>query len=125
MSVLLDTDIVIEIQRGRNPEVAARWTALVASGTSILFPPVVAAETWAGARPQEYLLVQSFFDNLICLPTDYETGRIAGGLLRAFARSHSLDVPDALIAAAAIRHGAALWTRNHKHYPMPNLSFYS
>jgi len=39
-------------------------------------------------------------------------------------RSHSLEVPDALVAAAAIQYQAALWTRNRKHYPVPQLSFY-
>ena len=124
MSVLLDTDVVIEIQRGRDPQIGAKWASLVISGTIILYSPVVAAETWAGARPQDYLLVQSFFDSLICLPADYETGMLAGELLRKYARSHSLEIPDALIAAAAIQHKAALWTRNRKHYPMTNLTFY-
>ena len=32
---------------------------------------------------------------------------------------------DTLIAATAIRHNAALWTRNRKHYPMPQLTFFS
>ena len=125
MSVLLDTDVVIEMQRGRDHQIGAKWKSLVASGTVILYSPVVAAETWAGARPPEHKLIQSFFDSLICLPADDQTGRLAGDLLRKYARSHSLEVPDALIAAAAIQHKAALWTRNRKHYPMPGLSFYS
>lgn len=125
MSVLLDTDIVIEIQRGRDLQIGAKWASLVASGTIILYSPVVAAETWAGARPQEYPLVQSFFASLTCLPADYETGRLAGDLLYKYARSHSLEIPDALIAAAAIQHKASLWTLNRKHYPMPGLTFHS
>jgi hypothetical protein len=123
--VLLDTDVVIEIQRGRDRLIGANWTSLVASGAVILYSPVIAAETWAGARPQEHALVQSFFDSLTCLPTDYETGKMAGDLLRKYAKSHSLETPDALIAAAALQHKAALWTRNRKHYPMAGLSFYT
>jgi predicted nucleic acid-binding protein len=125
VSVLLDTDVVIEIQRGGNPQIAAKWVSLVASGNLILYSPVVAAETWAGARPQEHPLVRSFFDSLTCLPADDETGTIAGGLLHKYARSHGLELPDALIAAAAIQHNTVLWTRNRKHYPMPNLTFFS
>jgi len=44
-------------------------------------------------------------------------------LMRKYAAGHSLEIPDALIAAAAIRHSAALWTRNRKRYPMPQLIF--
>ncbi len=125
MSVLLDTDIVIEIQRGRDHLIHAKWVKLVSSGNLILYSPVVAAEAWAGARPQEHSLLEDFFQSLVCLPSDYETGRLAGDLLRKFAKSHSVDTPDALIAAAAIQHKAALWTRNRKHYPMPQLTFYA
>jgi predicted nucleic acid-binding protein len=31
---------------------------------------------------------------------------------------------DALIAAAASIHGLDLWTRNRKHYPMKDITFY-
>jgi predicted nucleic acid-binding protein len=53
-----------------------------------------------------------------------ETGKLAGEYLRKFSRSHGLTTVDALIAAAAIRHYAALWTRNRERYPMQELSFY-
>jgi predicted nucleic acid-binding protein len=86
---------------------------------------VVAAELWAGALPHEHRLISVFFQPLICVATDYEIGELAGALLRKFAKSHSLEIPDALIAATAIHHEAALWTRNRKHYPMPELTFYS
>ncbi|MGC1462299.1 MAG: type II toxin-antitoxin system VapC family toxin [Terracidiphilus sp.] len=125
MSVLLDTDVVIEIQRGTDRHIGAQWASLVTSGALILYSPIVAAETWAGARPQEHSQVESFFDALICLPADDRTGRLAGDLLHKYARSHNLEVPDAFIAAAAIQHKASLWTRNRKHYPMTGLSFYS
>jgi predicted nucleic acid-binding protein len=124
VSVLPDTDIVIEIQRGNDPQVRAKWASLVTSGEMIFYSPVVAAETWAGARTQEHPLVESFFDSLTCAPADYETGKLAGELMRKFARSHGLEIPDALIAASSIQHRAALWTRNRKHYPMPQLVFF-
>jgi predicted nucleic acid-binding protein len=49
---------------------------------------------------------------------------VAGALLRQYKKSHGLEIADALIAAAAIQNQAALWTRNRKHYPMKNLTFY-
>ncbi|MGD1064209.1 MAG: PIN domain-containing protein [Terracidiphilus sp.] len=124
MNVLLDTDIAIEILRAKDMGIVSRWAGLAGSGADIYSSPIVAAEIWAGARPQEHATIVRFFDALDCLPADYETGRLAGELLSKYARSHSLEVPDALIAAAAIQHHAALWTRNRKHYPMPQLTFY-
>jgi predicted nucleic acid-binding protein len=125
VTVFLDTDVVIEIQRGNDPQIGAKWASLISSGAVLLYSPVVAAETWAGARPQEHQLVQSFFDSLTCLPADYEIGKLAGELMHKYARSHGLEIPDALIAATAILYNAALWTRNRKHYPMPQLTLYS
>jgi predicted nucleic acid-binding protein len=125
VSVLLDADVVIEIQRGNDKQIGAKWASLVGSGAILLYSPVVAAETWAGARPNEHTLVRKFFDFLTCLPSDYETGKLAGDLMRQYARSHGLEIPDALIAATAIQHKAVLWTRNRKNYPMPQLAFFT
>ena len=125
MTVILDTDVVIEIQRGNDPQILAKWASLISSGAVLVYSPVVAAEAWAGARPQEHPLVQSFFDSLTCLPADYEIGKLAGDLMRKYARSHGLEIPDALIAATAIQYKAALWTRNRKHYPTPQLTLYN
>lgn len=124
MSVLLDTDIAIEIQRGHDQSILAKWMKLVASGETIYFSPVVSAEIWVGARPREFQLISSFFNALLCLPANDETGELAGGFVRKYGRSHSVEIADALIAAAAVQHQAVLWTRNRKHYPMPQLSFY-
>jgi len=124
VNVLLDTDIAIEILRAKDRVILSRWVSLVGSGAEIYSSPVVAAEIWAGARPQEHRAAIKFLDALTCLPAECDTGRIAGELLLKYARSHCLEVPDALIAGAAIQHRAALWTRNRKHYPMPQLTFY-
>lgn len=44
--------------------------------------------------------------------------------MRQFLRSHSVEVAYALIAASALLHHAELWTRNRKHYPMKDLTFF-
>jgi predicted nucleic acid-binding protein len=124
VTVLLDTDVAIEILRSRNQIISSKWSALVDSGTVVFYAPVVAAEVWAGALPHEHHLISIFFRPLICIPTDYEIGELAGALLRKFAKSHGLEIPDALIAATAIQQNAALWTRNRKHYPMPQLTLF-
>jgi predicted nucleic acid-binding protein len=125
VTVLIDTDIAIEVLRARDQLILSKWSALVLSGAVVLYSPVTAAEVWAGAFPREHQLISRFFRPLICIATDYEAGQLAGEFLRKYARSHSVEIADALIAAAAVQSGAALWTRNRKHYPMPSLNFHS
>jgi len=124
VTVLVDSDILIEVSRERNHDVLLRWTQLAESGNAILCSPVSFAELWAGALPREHDATAKLFRSLICVPIDYETGRQAGEYLRQYSKSHSLEVTDALIAAAAVLNRAELWTRNRKHYPMKELSFY-
>jgi len=53
-----------------------------------------------------------------------EVGRQAGDYLRQYRKSHGLELGDALMASAALLNRAHLWTRDRKHYPMKELSFY-
>ena len=124
MTVLVDSDTVIEVCRERDGDILSRWRELGQSGRAILYSPVTAAELWAGVRPREHEALTNFFRTLLCAPIDYETGRQAGDYLRQYRKSHGLQISDALIAAAAVLSHAELWTRNHKHYPMKELTFY-
>jgi predicted nucleic acid-binding protein len=120
----VDSDILIEVFRARDRELVKRWHDLEASGAVIEYSPVSAAELWAGARTNEFEATVRLFDALRCVPIDRETGTRAGHFLRRYAKSHSLELADAVIAATATIAGAALWTRNRKHFPMPELSFF-
>ncbi len=125
MTVLVDSDILIEVSRGRDKGVVAKWRELSESDALILFSPVTSAELWAGARPTEYRSLEALFGALICLPADGRIGRLAGEYIRRYRKSHAVELGDALIAASAVASGAALWTRNRKHYPMPELTYFS
>jgi predicted nucleic acid-binding protein len=124
VTVLVDSDVIIEVLRARDQVVLAKWASLGNSSSRILCSPVSVAEVWAGALPHEFEALSTVFDNLACTTIDAATGRRAGDYLRAFRKSHSLHVPDALIAASAFINKAALWTRNRKHYPMKELTFF-
>ncbi len=124
MSVLIDSDILIEVSRGRNKTLIARWMGLADSSEILLCSPVTVAELWHGARPAEHDILSDLFRVLTCVPIDHEIGRAAGDLLRRYRKSHHLELGDALIAATALVHGASLWTRNRRHYPMKGLVFY-
>jgi predicted nucleic acid-binding protein len=124
MTVLVDSDILIEVSRGRDQNILTRWAELSQSENPILYSPVTEAELWAGVRPREHEALTRLFHALTCVVIDSETGRQAGDYLRQYHKSHGLELGDALIASAALRHRAELWTRNRKHYPMKELSFY-
>jgi predicted nucleic acid-binding protein len=124
VTVLVDSDILIEISRGRDRELIGRWTDLSGSDHVLLYSPVTAAELWAGARPGEHEVLDHLFRAFICVPIDGETGRIAGDYLRRYRKSHGVEIADALIAAAAWQTHASLWTRNRKHYPMREVAFF-
>jgi len=124
VTVIVDSDIVIHVSRGRDADVLRRWAQLSQSSDQMLCSPVTVADVWGGARVHELSLLTELVNALVCLPINEQIGRKAGDYLREFGKSHGVEVPDALIAAAASLTGAALWTGNRKHYPMRDVAFY-
>ena len=124
MTVLVDSDILIDVTRGRDEVVVSQWIELSRSEDLILYSPVSVGELWAGARPAEHDILHSLFRALSCAVIDAETGRQAGDILRRYRKSHGVELGDALIGATALSNGARLWTRNKKYYPMKDLSFF-
>jgi predicted nucleic acid-binding protein len=123
-SVLIDSDILIEVSRARDAAVLGRWDQLSRSETPLLCSPVTVAELWHGARPQEHSTLNALFGVINCISIDARIGIRAGEYLRAFAKSHHLELGDALIAATVSIHRLELWTRNRRHYPMKDIVFY-
>ena len=122
MTILIDSDILIEVMRGRDTRIVEDWLKWSASTGPILYSPVSQAELRAGARPSERDAIANLFQVLECVPIDDEIGHLAGDYLRQYQKSHSLELGDALIAASAVLRSAAVWTQNRKHYPMRALS---
>jgi predicted nucleic acid-binding protein len=124
MSLLVDSDILIEVSRGKDADLLSRWREFSRSDTAILYSPVSMAEVWTGARPSEHEAISNLFGALTCVPIDAKIGRQAGDYLRHYRKSHGVGLGDALIAASAVLNGATLWTRNRKHYPMREVAFF-
>jgi predicted nucleic acid-binding protein len=123
-SVLVDSDILIEVSRARDSAILARWDQLSRSDVPLLCSPVTVAELWHGARPQEHATLHALFAAIRAVPIDMTIGVRAGEYLRLFAKSHHVELGDALIAATASIHNFELWTRNRRHYPMKHVVFY-
>jgi predicted nucleic acid-binding protein len=124
MTVFIDSDIMMEVLRGEDKEVVSLWNSLATADTAILFSAITPAEIWAAARASEHVQIMKLFRPLLCIPVDREIGKLAGEYLRKYASGHDLTLVDALIAASAIRHQAALWTCHRHRYPIQELSFY-
>jgi predicted nucleic acid-binding protein len=123
-SVLIDSDILIEVARARNDGILLRWDELSCAETPLLCSPVTVAELWHGALPQEHRTLHALFVALPRVPIDTRIGVQAGEYLKKYAKTRHMELGDALIAATASLHNLALWTCNRKHYPMKDIIFY-
>lgn len=97
---------------------------LETSGLPTYCSAIAWAEIYAGIRPGEEPLTRAFFEARGEVVLDARVGRRAGAYLARYARSHRVELADALIAGAAATAGLRLWTLNRKHYPMPDVKFY-
>jgi predicted nucleic acid-binding protein len=111
------------VLRGR-ADVIAAVHALEASATPTYCTPISVAEVFAGIRPGEEEVTRAFFGVRGEVVLDAEIGQRAGTYLARYARSHGVEIADALIASAATTSDLRLWTVNRKHYPMDDIQFY-
>lgn len=121
--VLYDSDVIIEILRGRSRVVEAA-TVLEGGGVPTYCTAIALAEIHEGLRPGEEPLTEAFFEARGEVVLDGRVGRRAGAYLARYAKSHGVEIADALVAAAAATSGLHLWTLNRKHYPMADVRFY-
>jgi predicted nucleic acid-binding protein len=122
--VLVDSDVLIEVLRGRNHEISARWIELREGEAPIVYSPVTSAEVWRGVRASEAAAVAAAFSALTCIPIDAGIGKRAGEYLARFHASHGTEIGDAFIAATSSVHELRLWTRNRKHFPMRDIDYF-
>jgi predicted nucleic acid-binding protein len=110
---LLDTDILIDVQRGHPPAVA--WFATVTQPLAV--PGFVVMELIQAAENTRQ--VQQARKQVAGIPILWPGQADCSRALADFATlhlSHKLGLIDALIAATAVGHGATLCTFNIKHY---------
>ncbi len=112
--ILCDTNILIEFYKGRADVIET----LSAAGVSNLAVSVITVgELYFGARDKREL--KSLRENLSLLhqlPIDEEISRLHIELLEKHALAHKLTIPDALIAATALRYSIPLYTLNIKDF---------
>ncbi len=50
MTILIDSDILIEVSRGRNAEIISQWLDLARADAAVLYSPVSVAELLSRVR---------------------------------------------------------------------------
>ena len=113
---LLDTSFVIDYWHGRS-EAVTRMEELYAAGGPLLVNEVVVCELFAGLQPAEMDSARRFLEPLEFIQPGPEAAAAAGRWRReAQANGRTLNLADALIAAAAQAADAAVLTRNTRDF---------
>jgi predicted nucleic acid-binding protein len=113
---LLDTTVLIDVSRGRQPALAWLHEALIPPG-QVCVSTVTIAEFFAGVRPPHRGDWQIFVEKLTHWDVTTEIAFRAGALRYDLARQgRALLIADALIAATALAYGAVLVTANIKDF---------
>lgn len=118
MSLLIDTNVVIDLLRGRE-----QGLDLLESDRDPLMVSVVTVhEIYAGMRSGEEEMIETMLSGFELIPFGAEEARLTGGWSSGYReRGITLDLRDLEIAAAAVVRGIPLATRNVKDFPMPEL----
>ena len=110
---LVDTDVLIDVQRGHPPAVS--WFAGLKDLPAVSgFTVMELVQDAPDARRLREAL-QLVAPLPVVWPTQIDCGRALSDFA-AYHLSHGLGLLDALIAAGAIGQGAMLFTFNAKHY---------
>lgn len=118
MAIVVDTSVLIDHLRG-NEEARAALRHAVDSGEGLVASVLIKVEVLAGMRPSEERATRRLLGSLCWVEVDDDLTERAGMLARQYLASHpGVDPVDYVIAASTQRLGAALWTRNVKHFPM-------
>ena len=119
---LLDTGVLIRHLRGQRRTVRS-LRALGRLGR-LGIASITRLELHAGMFPDERFATQKLLARFVCLDLDREIADRAGDLVReSRVRGKLIGVPDAIIAATAMRHGMTLLTYNAADFAgIPGLS---
>ena len=114
--VILDTNILIEILKGdqKTIQIIERFDRYYISAVTVM-------EIYFGAlNKQELKKLKQFIGLFDVIPLNENISNIATNLIYSYAKSHTLDIPDALIASTSIFINTPLFTYNKKDFKYIN-----
>jgi len=111
--VLLDTNILIEILKG-NDKTISKIEALEAK---LSISSITVMELYYGAlNKAELAKLEKFVSLFNIIELNENISKKATMLVKRYAKSHTLDIPDSLIASTALVLNAKLVTYNTKDF---------
>lgn len=123
MFALIDTNIFVDHLRGRD-KATDFLQECINKYETVYYSVITRIELMAGMRHNEV----SFINELLAVFKEVnltsEIAYLAGLYMNKYMKSHGLNVPDAIIAAASIKLDASLYTLNTKHFPMKDIKVF-
>ena len=114
MQVLCDTNILIEYYKN-NSDILNELKVIGSHNIGVSV--ITKAELFYGARnKQELFKIERHLSYCHCYDIDVEVSELFIQLMRNYALSHRVSIPDMLIAATAIKYNLALYTLNTKDF---------
>lgn len=127
---LLDTDILSEVLKRRDANVAANSVAYLAEHGRLTLSSITVLEVVRGFRRKNREAELSSFERSLTdcevLPFDDAAGRLAGRIYADLeTRGRPIGMPDVMIAAIAVQHRVVLATGNFSHFEVVRAVGYS
>ena len=114
--VILDTNILIEILKGNQKTIQ-----IVEQFDRLFISAITVMEIYFGAlNKQELKKLKQFVSSFDVISLNENISNIATNLIYKYTKSHTLDIPDALIASASIFINTPLFTYNKKYFKYIN-----
>ena len=111
--ILLDTNVLIEILKGNQKTIQQVESLHI----TLYISSITVMELYYGARNKaEIKKLEKFIMLFNVLHIDKETSIRSTELIKVYAKSHTLDIPDSLIAATALENELTLFTYNTKDF---------
>ena len=125
MTVLVDSSVFIQVQKLPHSRASEELRDLIASGEAAVTGPVVVEYVRGARSPQQIEFLTRSVLSIHYLDTDRQAWVIAARISNRLMRSgNRISVPDAAIAATAIRHDVPLYTLDKGFNRIPELKLY-
>ena len=111
--IVLDTNILIEILKGDKETI----DTVESLKENLCISSITVMELYYGAlNKAELNKLEKFVSLFNIIHLDENISKTATKLIKRYAKSHSLDIPDGLIASTALLNDAMLLTYNKKDF---------
>ncbi|GAB6163497.1 type II toxin-antitoxin system VapC family toxin [Desulfothermus naphthae] len=112
--ILCDTDVIIEYLKGNE---TTKNILNNLENADIAVSAITLMELYYGAlNKRELNKIKKALSEFSILPLNEEITEIAINLIEKYSKSHTLKIPDALIASTAICYDISLWTYNIRDF---------